>query len=134
MVEPKTYTGYDKDSVKVATITAVDANEYLNPDEVQKAIDNLEAVATEQLQLIAKALSTIAYDASHAVVVKSTNMQQTIDEMAAEISNGEIVKSIVDNVSEMHTVAIEAHDQLQNNANDDAYNTILNSKGVEIVR
>ena len=134
MVEPKTYTGYDKESNIVGTCTAVDANEYINPDEVQKAIDNLEAVANKELSLIAKALSNIAPDSAHAIIVKNTDMQKTIDEMSLSISNGEITKSIVASVKEMYTVAVSAHDQLQNSANDEAYNTILNAEGVVTVR
>ena len=130
MVEPKTYTGYDKENNIVGTCTAVDANDYINPADVKRAIDNLESVVNEQVSNISKALTSVAPDASHAVIVKGTNMQATIEEMATSISDGTITNSIVGSVDEMYTVAVSSHDQLQNSANDEAYNTILSADGV----
>ena len=47
MESPKTYHGYDSDDNCITTVTADDATNYINPDEVKQAIDNLEAVLKE---------------------------------------------------------------------------------------
>ena len=115
MVAPKSYTGYDKDGNAVVTYTAVDANEYLNPEEVQDAIDNVGTVATEAMSGLSKSLKNIEQDAEEAIIVQGTKMTESIDAVASSLDS-------------------IAHDTLQNNANDEAYNSALTTANVVKVK
>ena len=131
MKTPKTYIGYDSQGNRVGSCTAVDANEYINPSEVQAAIDNVEIVATEQMGLIVSALNSITDDASEAVIVQGTKMTSTIEEVVEAL--GKIPESITDSISSLYTEAVSVHDQLQTTANDNAYNSMRNTAGVTSV-
>ena len=128
MLAPKTYTGYDQDGNQVCSCTATDACEYINPDEVQAAIDNVERVAEEQIQNIISALQGVAPDASDAVIVEGTKMDGVIEDVCTSL--GTVSKSIGDSISSMYTEALSAHDQLQQNSNDQAYNSVISYNGV----
>ena len=129
---PKTYTGYDNEGKKVCSCTATDANEYINPEEVQAAIDNVEQVASEQMQTISSALNNIAPEADEAVIVQGTKMTGVIEEICTALSS--ISGSITDSISSMYTEAVRAHDEIQNRLNDQAYNAVAGSSGVVSVR
>lgn len=128
MVAPKTYTGYDKDGKAVAHVTGVDANEYINPDEVQTAIDKVGTVAEEQMKTISSALNGISGEAADAVIVQGTKMDTVIEEVSKALDS--VAGSIKDSLSDMYTQAVKAHDTLQNQANDEAYNAVASASGV----
>ena len=128
MVAPKTYTGYDKDGKAVANATGVDANEYINPDEVQTAIDKVGTVAEEQMKTISSALKGISGEAADAVIVQGTKMDTVIEEVSKALDS--VAGSIKDSLSDMYTQAVKAHDTLQNQANDEAYNAVASASGV----
>lgn len=128
MVAPKTYTGYDKDGKAVANATGVDANEYINPDEVQTAIDKVGTVAEEQMKTISSALNGISGEAADAVIVQGTKMDTVIEEASKALDS--VAGSIKDSLSDMYTQAVKAHDTLQNQANDEAYNAVASASGV----
>lgn len=132
MLAPKTYTGYDQEGNVVCRCTAIDANEYLNPNDVKNAIDNIESVATEGINNICKALNNVAPDADEAVIVQGTKVTGTIEEVCSAIKS--LPSSITDNISSMYTEAIAAHDNLQTQANDGAYNQVRNTADVVSVR
>lgn len=132
MLSPKTYVGYDNTGNRVGSCTAVDANTYINPSEVQAAIENVEAVASEQMGLINSALSATTADASEAVIVQGTKMTSSIEEVCSALSK--IPASIKDSISSMYDASVSAHDQLQERANQDAYNTMANTTGVTTVQ
>ena len=128
MVAPKTYTGYDKDGKAVAHATGVDANEYINPDEVQTAIDKVGTVAEEQMKTISSALNGISGEAADAVIVQGTKIDTVIEEVSKALDS--VAGSIKDSLSDMYTQAVKAHDTLQTQANDEAYNAVASASGV----
>lgn len=132
MVAPKSYTGYDKDGNVVVTYTAVDANEYLNPEEVQDAIDNVGTVATEAMSGLSKSLKNIEQDAEEAIIVQGTKMTESIDAVASSLDS--IASGITESLSDIYTQSVKAHDTLQNNANDDAYNAVQATANVVSIK
>ncbi len=128
MVSPKTYRGYDEEGKQVCSCTAVDANGYINPDEVKAAIDNVESVVSEQMNNISKALSNVAPEAEEAVIVQGTKMTETIEEICSSL--GSLSGTFADSISSLYTESVRAHDEIQTQANDDAYNAVASSSGV----
>lgn len=120
MVSPKTYRGYDKDGNVLCTVTAVDANEYINPAEVRSALDKVKTVAEEGMENIVKALNNVEPDASEAVIVQGTKMTETINEVCTAIKD--IPENMASSIEEAYPRAVSEHDRLQNEANDTAYN------------
>ncbi len=132
MVAPKSYTGYDQEGNVVVRCQAVDANQYLNPAEVKAAIDNVESVAEDSINRISNALVNVAPDANEAVIIQGTKIQGTIDDVCEAIKT--LPGTIVDSISSLYTESISAHDKLQNQANDSAYNQTRATQGVVSVR
>ena len=132
MLAPKTYVGYDNTGNRVGSCTAVDATTYIDPAEVQAAINNVESVASEQMGLINTALNATTADADEAVIVQGTKMTSSIEEVFSALTS--IPGSIKDSISSMYDAAVSAHDQIQEQANQDAYNTIKNTTGVTTVQ
>ena len=132
MLAPKTYVGYDNTGNRVGSCTAVDATTYIDPAEVQAAINNVESVASEQMGLINTALNATTADADEAVIVQGTKMTASIEEVCSALTS--IPGSIKDSISSMYDAAVSAHDQIQEQANQDAYNTIKNTTGVTTVQ
>ena len=132
MLAPKTYRGYDQEGNVVVTVTAYDANQYLNPTEVKAAIDNLESVAQDAINKISNALMNVAPDANEAVIVQGTKIQGTIEDVCSAIKT--LPGTIVDNVSSMYTESITAHDRLQTKENEAARAQAGSYEGVVSVR
>lgn len=115
MLLPRTYAGYDKDGKVLCKVTAVDANRYLNPDEVSAAIDKVVKTAEESVQNIIRAINNIEPDASEAVVVQGTKMTKTIEETSEMFK---ALPGIMEaSVREYYEVVVAAHDKLQDDAN-----------------
>ena len=132
MIAPKTYVGYDNEGNRIASCTAQNANEHLNPADVQAAIDNIKSVLDEQMRIISTALNNIAPEAGAALIVQGTKMEAPIQEMSNEL--GKVADSVVDSISSVYTEAVSVHDDIQNQLNDAAYNTIRSTQGVVSVR
>lgn len=117
----KVYNAYDKDGKYVTTYTATDVTtEYINPIEIQEAIDNLEEVCTEQFKLIGDRLNEIAPNVGSAITIGETNMQVTIQEIAEQV-NTEFTPAIMSNMSGIYDTAVEVHNTAQEECNQSAY-------------
>lgn len=134
MVTPITYIGYDQDGKQVCTCTAEDANNYLNPSEVQKGIENVEDVLTEQIKNIRYALYDLEKDAETAIIVQGTKMTQMIEDICTDFSSlpGILINGIdgMDGLSVLYDKAEVAHDQKQNETNETARNKVKSTTGV----
>ena len=128
METPKTYVGYDSQGNRVVSCTAANANEYINPAEVQAAIDNVSSVATEQMGLISSALSNLTSDANEAVIVQGTKMTGVIEELCGAIEG--VPSSIYDKISGYYDEAMKIHDELQRKANGEAEQAAWGKEGV----
>ena len=121
MESPKSFAGYDKDGNVLCRVTATDANEYINPNEVKSAIEKVKSAAESGTNSITKAVKNIESDASEAVIVQGTKMTEAINQTCNAVKK--IPGKIGETLEEMHTAAVEAHDRLQTEANEQAYNS-----------
>lgn len=121
--EIESYSVYDSDGNLIGTYTAEDANNYINPAEVQTAVTNIKTTVNGQLNGIAGKLSGV--DVSRTVLVQGT----TIDGQVNEVIKG-IVGSTTDtgegsatsSLDSLVTAAEAAHDNIQSQLNEQAYN------------
>ena len=128
METPKTFHGYDEDDDCIATETAEDANNYLNPEEVKAALAKLEAVLKEQFKGIVDALRAIEQDANEAVIVQGTKMGGTIEDTCEALEA--IPDSILGEIGDLYNEAVIAHDEIQRTLNDNAKSSAWNHSGV----
>lgn len=119
-VSPMSYRGYDSEGKCVSSATANDATNFIDPAAVAAAVDKVQSVATEEMELIATALGKLTEDVNDAIIVQGTKMTATFEEVISGIKTipGQIGGSIAD----LKTLAQQAHDQLQNEFNQAAYN------------
>ena len=130
MESPKTYHGYDSDDNCITTVTADDATNYINPDEVKQAIDNLEAVLKEQFKGISDALRGIEQDANEAVIVQGTKMSGTIEETCNALDA--IPSSVMSQIGDLYNESVQVHDQLQTEFNEKAKNAAWGNNVVRV--
>lgn len=128
MLTPKTYKGYDSDGKCVIEYTAVDANDYINPAEVQAGIDKVKAAFTEQMKEVGDKLRAITADASEAIIVQGTKMDEVIEDTADALDK--VPAQIYDSISGLYTEAEAAHDKIQTAANEEARNAAASYTGV----
>jgi len=128
MLTPKTYRGYDSDGKCVIEYTAVDANDYINPAEVQTAIDKVKTAFTEQMKDVGDKLRAITADASEAIIVQGTKMDEVIEDTADALD--QVPGQIYDSISGLYAEAEAAHDKIQTAANEEARNAAASYSGV----
>ncbi len=132
MESPKAWAGYTEDWDYVTTVYAKDANNYINPAEVSTQINNVTAVMDEQIGIIQKALSSIIEDANQAIVVNNIKLGQTIQDL---VDNLEMLKGNPNESLEyLYTGAVQAHDNIQSQLNDNAYYYTFEIENVVHVR
>lgn len=120
MEVPKTYIGTDAEGQQICSVKAVDANDYINPAEVQAAIEKIKTVVKDEMQNIINGMSNIIIDADEAIIVEGTKMTQTIQDVCTELKK--LPDSFIDSISGIYDESIKAHDALQKEENDKAYN------------
>ena len=128
METPRTYRGYDSEGTCVVKCTAQDANQWINPEEVQRAIENVEQVFTEQMREVGTALQNIIYDAEESVIVQGTNMGETIEETARAINT--LPSQAMEGISTLYEYSMQAHDNLHKQENIYAYKKAVSANGV----
>ena len=131
MESPKVYYGYDEKGQNVSYAKAVDATELINPADVQTAIDNVKTTFDEQFKSIADALMTMVKpDIEEAVIVQGCNMGGTIEDTATLLTqvSGEVTAGI----EGLYDLAVQAHDNLQIEANKAAYNACWTNGAVTV--
>lgn len=131
MEYPKTYRGVDSEGKVVTQCTAYDANGYINPAEVQAAIENVKAVFEEQLKSVADSLRDVSTDAKDAIIVQGTDMAGTIEDTATLLTS--ISSQVTQGIDQLYGYAVQAHDQLQINENNKAYNACIASNVVSVI-
>ena len=94
MTISKTYKGYDSNNQHVITVTARNATDYINPQEVEAAIEKIKTVATEEIEIITNSLGKLTEDANDAIIVQGTKMTGTFEEIITGI------KTIPDQIAE----------------------------------
>ena len=129
-VSPKSYHGYDSEGKCVSSATASDATGYIDPAAVAAAVDKVKSVAAEEIESITTALGKLTEDANDAIIVQGTNMGATIEDVISGIKT--IPGQIGDSISELKTLAQQAHDDLQNQFNEAAYNACLCNGAVSV--
>lgn len=132
MVGPATYYGYDDKQNLIVHGTAEDANNYINPEEVQAALENLMVVFEEQMNKIATNLTKIGEDAGQAIIVQGASMEGTVEDAAAQIR--QIPDGILGEVENLKEIAISIRNEIQQIKNDDMYNAIASYSGVTQIK
>lgn len=132
MVAPATYYGYDENQNCIVTGNAEDATAYLNPQQVQKAIEKVQKVMEEQMSEIVRALMQVSDDASDAVIIQGTKMSGVVDDMAEVISN--LPAQLLNGYDQLYATALANKDKIQENLNANAYNAVLATNGVVSIR
>ena len=117
---PRTYRGYNSNNEVVITKQAANANGDLNPVEVKQAIENVKAVFEEQMNGVARALRNISQDADEAIVVEGTKMNDTIEDTAQVLT--QIGPQITQGIDTLYELSVDAHNKIQQNYNNMAYN------------
>ena len=129
LVEHETWSAFDKDGNYIKSYVAVDVTtEYIDPNAVQEAIDNLESVCTEQFGIVSDKLNTIAPDVGSAINVGDTNMQKTIEEVASQI-NTDFTPAIMEGITGLYDEAVRVHNTTQEECNTDAKNSATAAAG-----
>ena len=115
---PKTYKGYDSNNQHVITVTARNATDYINPQEVEAAIEKIKTVATEEIEIITNSLGKLTEDANDAIIVQGTKMTGTFEEITAGIKT--IPDQIAEALAELKELAKKQHEELQEQFNETA--------------
>ena len=131
MTEPKTFHGLNSEGQEIASCTARSATEYLDPNEVKQAIDNLVSVFEEEMNNIANALRDTTTDANEAIIVQGTKMTGTIEDTADSIA--QIPAQVIDSFNELYEISVQRANELQEELNNAAYNSVASQSGVTSV-
>lgn len=139
LVRPIKVYVYDKDNNLIATVSSDVAKNYLDPNEVQENVENLETVIADGLTTINNAISSeAAYDAENALVVEDTNTRELFDEITNTLTDGTITTSLNKSIDEMYNISVTKHNEIQEKFNQDARDKANNYSGksrtVEIER
>lgn len=124
-VYPQTYTGYDEDNNVIITRKAEKAENYINPQEVHAAIENIKTVVDTGLKQIASSIEKVECGKETLVVADKT-MQPIVEELAAQIAGqdrSEIAPLAIQMESaleEIYERACDAHDDIQQQLNSQA--------------
>lgn len=120
-VSPMSYRGYDSEGKCVSSATAEDATNYIDPAAVAAAVDKVESVAEEEIELVASDLKKLMDDSEDSIIVQGTKMTATFEDVISGIKTipGQIGGSLAD----LKTLAQQARDQKQNELNQKAYNS-----------
>lgn len=124
-VYPQTYTGYDEDNNVIITREAEKAENYINPQEVHAAIENIKTVVDIGLKQIASSIEKVECGKETLVVADKT-MQPIVEELVAQIAGqdrSEIAPLAIQMESaleEIYERACDAHDDIQQQLNSQA--------------
>lgn len=137
-VYPNTYAGYDEDGNCVIKRSALDAStEYINPEAVRSAIENVKNVVDEGFKSIGKAIANISCG-QETLAVEDKTMQPIIDEVAEQIAGGDgdvapLAIQMEESLEVVYEAACDVHDSLQRQLNQNAENSCYTT-GVVSVR
>ena len=120
-VYPNTYAGYDEDGNCVIKRSALDAStEYINPEAVRSAIDNVRNVVDEGFKNIGKAIANISCG-QETLSAEDKTMQPIIDEVAEQIAGGDgdvapLAIQMEESLEVVYETACDVHDDFQKQA------------------
>lgn len=116
LTSPGIYYGTNEQGETI-TVRAQDANDYINPQNVLNAINNIDSIVTEELKKITDALQPLGAEIDTAIVVKDKKMEQTVDDICIAIMDS---AKYFDAISGLYNDAVEAHNNLQQQLNNEA--------------
>ena len=128
MKYPKTFTGYDKDGKIITSCTAENANNYINPDEVKTAVNNLNTTIDTEITTITSELNNLKSDVEVGIIVQGTNMTENVETLSSAIDD--VAEAAKEAAESVHSSSIKAHDQIQQELNQSAKNTVNSYPGV----
>ena len=128
MLGPQTYNGYEKKNKKICYCTAEDANNKINPSEIEPLITNAKSTLRTGLDAVSKELDSVEHDASTAVIVNGASMAPAIDDTINYINS--IPSAIDAQLDAFYQEVVSVHDQIQQQFNDQAENAVRSTSGV----
>ncbi len=128
MLGPQTYNGYDSNNEKICYCTAEDANNKINPSEIEPLITNAKSTLRTGLDAVSKELDSVEHDASTAVIVNGASMAPAIDDTINYINS--IPSAIDAQLDAFYQEVVSVHDQIQQQFNDQAENAVRSTSGV----
>lgn len=131
METPKTYTAYDDKGDEIQSITAKDATEDINPDEIRQNAENVETIAQEQSKRIHTAIEDLRDEINDAIVVEGIKIDSLIDKAEDGIEKID-VESL--NIDTLYALAVKKHDELQVKYNEAAESSAWSVAGVKSVK
>lgn len=132
MDSPITYYGYDSNNEKKCYCKAEDANNYINPGEIAKKIEEANTELETGLNQVCKDLDSVEHDASTAMIVNGASMAPAI-EARIEYIRG-IPGKVKEQLEKFYQETISVHDEIQRQLNEKAYNAVDSTSGVVNVR
>lgn len=131
METPKTYTAYNEKGESLKSITAKDATEDINPDEIKSNAENVETIAQEQSKKIYTALEDMRAEINDAIVIEGTKCDSLIDKAEEGVEKIGI-ESL--NIDTLYALAVKKHDELQVKYNEAAESSAWSVTGVKSVK
>ena len=128
METPKTYVGYDKDENVIASQTGEDANNFINPDEIQAAIQEVKQVTEEECKSIVSNLQKLIPDVKSAISVKGKTMAQSVEQIGTVTESVPAAKEGA--IGNLYNEAVQKHDQKQIENNEAARSSVASHSGV----
>lgn len=128
MVGQATYYGYDSEGNCVAHGTAQSAGDYISPDEIGQAINNLATVITEQINNIARLLTQVGEDSRSAIAVQGTSMEGTLEELNQIIMS--LPEQLLSGIEVLYDNAVQTQNACQEQLNAQMYNSVASYSGV----
>ena len=123
LTNPIVISVYDKDNNLIATVTSSVAKDYIDPDEIQTAIDNLKTTIEDGLSTIELAMESEALPtADNALVIRDTDTSSLFFQVTDSLTDGSIMEQVSAVVDGIYDEAVTAHNTLQEEANSKARN------------
>ena len=130
MESPSTYYGYDEKGNRIASITAYDANNDINPTEVLQGVNMIKANLVGYDSII-NTLRILSTDVENSVIVNhKTMLGRTENVIEDSVSK---IKGIEEALDEFYDGALEVHDTLQKEYNARARVGLYDVDGVKYV-
>lgn len=138
-VYPQTYTGYDEDNNVIITKEAESAENYINPQEVRAAIENIKNVVDTGLKTIASAIEKVNCG-EEALIVADKTMKPMVEELAEQIAGknrdteiAPLAQQMEEALEEVYERACDAYNDIQGQLNTQAENACWVSKVTRVV-
>ena len=118
LVKPKTYPITNAEGEKIGSVTAADALNFINPNQVSAKIDEINNLVDTDIKKIKKVLTDYAEDSDEAMIIEGASMKKPIEEFTDSIE--EVPGAIKSSLEELKNQCEQAHKDKQQEYNEEA--------------